>query len=680
MSDKHSHQHGEQDGDGARGGFFTRRGLLGTGAGGLATAIVWGSGLRGAEKAAAAPVSAAALNHKDPHAFTGVVRRVALSTATTTSAVRILPLDRAKFQVGATFDLRVEATGVDPETTRIVIRVAGQDGPAPLLSPAPLRSSSAEDSVEVTYEGLTYPEAGTFTISAEVTSSAGQASTEVRHEVVLADADGKKAKNVIFFLGDGMGPAAITGARILSKGISEGKYHGLLEMDRMDHRGNVTTSGSDSIATDSANSMSAYMTGHKSAVNAMGVYPGNDPDPARSPRVETMAEVLKRSRGMSIGIVTTAEIQDATPAAVFAHTRRRSEYAAIMDQALTPEQMPDVYMGGGRASLLPQSQEGSRRTDDRDLVAEFKDKGFAYAGTRTELEAVMAAGTPEKLLGTFALGNLNVYIDREITPNPEVLGDFPDQPGLVEMTKAALKVLEQNDKGFFLMVEGASIDKSEHPLDGPRAVYDTIELDQAVGVAKEWAKDRGDTLIVVTADHNHAMSIAGTHSVPKDTADDEPARQANGVYADAGFPTYVDADGDGFPDDPNPDVQLFFGWSNHPDHPDDFTHNPVLVQPALEDPATERAVPNPERDPGSVVQIGNLPLEETNCVHTVEDVNIMASGPGSERFNAVLDNTEVFHAVCDGLGLRVPGYLLRSSGVAEMDVTAEAAEQSALVG
>nr|WP_281373046.1 alkaline phosphatase [Kineococcus aurantiacus] len=489
----------------------------------------------------------------------------------------------------------------------------------------------------------------------------------------MSKAEGKKAKNVIFFLGDGMGQAAITGARILSKGITEGKYDGLLEMDTMDYRGNVTTSGADSIATDSANSMSAYMTGHKSSVNAMGVYAGNSEDPTASPRVETMAEVLKRAKGMSIGIVTTAEIQDATPAAVFAHTRRRSEYADIMDQSLQPGQMPDVFMGGGRATLLPQSEEGSKRTDDRNLIEEFKDKGFAYAGSRTELAAVMAAGTPDKLLGTFTLGNLNVYIDREITPNPDVLGEFDDQPGLVEMTRAALKVLQKNDKGFFLMVEGASIDKSEHPLDGPRAVYDTIELDQAIAVAKEWvAENDEDTLIVITADHNHAMSIAGTHTLSKEGT---PARQKNGVYADAGFPTYVDANGDGFPDDPNPDVQLFFGWSNHPDHPDDFAHNAVLAQPALEDPATEQAYPNPERDPGAVVQIGNLPLEDTNCVHTVEDVFIGASGPGAQRFAKLLDNTEVFHAICAALGLQIPTYSLKSSAArtAEAEVSAQAA-------
>jgi alkaline phosphatase len=672
VSDTQSTTNG--DGSQDRRGFFTRRGLLGTG--GLASAVIFGKGLVDASSASAAPAYVPAqLNPKDPH-FSTSFRRIALSATGSGSAVKILPLDNAKFQAGAKFDLRIEATGVDPETTRISIKVSDGSGPAPLLSPAPLRTSSAEDSVEVTYKDLIYPEAGTYTIAAAVSSDAGTASEEVEHEVVSSKTSEKTAKNVIFFLGDGMGQAAITGARILSKGMKEGKYKSLLAMDTLDWRGNVTTSGCDSIATDSANSMSAYMTGHKSAVNAMGVYPGNSEDPTMSPHVETMAEVLKRSRGMSIGIVTTAEVQDATPAAVFAHTRRRSEYVNIMDQALSDGQMPDVLMGGGRATFLPQSVEGSRREDDRDLIEEFKDKGFAYAGTRTELAAVMSAGTPDKLLGSFHTGNLNVYIDRQVTPNPEVLGDFDDQPGLVEMTKAALKVLEQNDKGFFLMVEGASIDKSEHPLDGPRAVYDAIELDQAVQAAKDWAADRDDTLIVVTADHNHAMSIAGTHTLSKEGS---PARQQNGVYADAGFPTYVDSNGDGFPDDPNPDVQLFFGWSNHPDHPDDFAHNAVLAQPALEDPATEQAFPNPDRDPGAVVQIGNLPLEETNCVHTVEDVFIGASGPGSIGFAKLLDNTEVFHAICAALGLEIPTYTLMSSAqkLSEAEV---AATEATLVG
>lgn len=633
---------------------MSRRGFFGAGAGGLASAVVVGAGVRpagAAERAAAARVPVGPLHAADPHAATGRSVRGLAATGGTRDGVgvRVLPIDRATFRPGVRFDLRIEATGVDPESTRIRLRVSGPGGPVPLLVGTPDRTSAEPDSLEVQYVGLTYPEPGDYTISVSVSSRTGRSEAEVHHEVLATVAPDRPAKNVIFFLGDGMGGPAVTAARILSKGLTEGKYNGWLEMDRMDYRGLVTTSGNDSIATDSANSMSAYTTGHKSSVNALGVYAGNDPDPSRHPRVENVAELLKRSRGMAIGVVSTAEIQDATPAAVWAHTRRRAEYLEIMDQALEEDQMPDVLLGGGRASLLPQGVEGSRREDDRDLIEEFRDRGFAYAGSRAELRRAVGSH-PDRLLGLFTDGNMNVYVDREVSPDPEVLGEFTDQPTLMEMTEAALSVLSRRDEGFFLMVEAASIDKMEHPLDGPRATYDTIELDQAIGIAKRFAEEHGDTLVVVTADHNHSMSIVGTHSRLEEG---EPDRERNGVYADAGFPTYVDSDGNGFPDDPDPEVQLFFGWSNHPDHSDDFQHNEQFAQPALLD-ADGVAVDNPERDPKALVQVGNLPYSQTNCVHTVEDVYVIASGPGANRFNGVLDNTDVFHRMMDALALEVP--------------------------
>lgn len=628
---------------------LSRRSILQAGGTGAAAAVIVGLGVEApaaAAPSAATPRSSHGLKSQDPHAYTGR-KHGAPITGVRNPLIRILPLDRAKFRAGGRFDLRVEATEVDPSTARIEITVSGPRGPVPLLKGVPERTSSASGSLEVTYRGLAYSSAGRHVVAVKVTSRGKTERASVVHEVVAAaGGSGKRAKNVIFFLGDGMGTPAVTSARLLSKGITEGKYHGLLTIDRMEYRGLVGTSGADSIATDSANSMSAYMTGHKSSVNAMGVYESNAIDPNTGhPRVETMAELLKRTRGMSIGIVSTAEVQDATPAAVFAHTRRRSEYIAIMDQALNAAQRPDVLLGGGLASLLPQSQTGSRRSDERNLVNEFKALGYAWAGNRKELKTATTGTGPRKLLGLFHTGNLNVYLDRQHDPKPEVLGQWTDQPNLIEMTKAALKVLEKNKNGFFLMVEGASIDKMEHPLDGPRVAYDTIEFDQAIGAAVEWAKHRDDTLIVVTADHNHSMSIVGTHSAA--TA----GRAGNGVYANAGFPTYVDSDGDGFPDDPRPDVELFFGWSNHPDHTDDFTHNPVFLQPSLIDPATGKAVDNPARDEGAELQTGNLPFNETNCVHTVEDVSVFASGPGAHRFNAFLDNTEIFHAIVDALGV-----------------------------
>ncbi|GAA4918976.1 alkaline phosphatase [Stackebrandtia albiflava] len=631
----------------------TRRSLFKIGGGAVAAAAVVGAlpGTATAAETATTPTAAttatipantvpAVYSTRDPHAYTA--RRNNRERDRSEPQVTILPIDDAKFRAGGRFDLRIEVTGVNPVEAEVSVKIKGPKGNTKLAEPE-YSTAAASDQIVVSYPQMSYPAPGEYTVNVKVKVKGGRNHTEkVTHTVVGAGEGG--AKNVIFFLGDGMGQAAITAARILSKGMKQGRYRGLLAMDTMDERGLVGTSGADSIATDSANSMSAYMCGHKSSVNAMGVYESSETDPNRHPRVETMAELVKRTRGMSVGVVSTAEVQDATPAAVWAHTRTRSEYAAIMDQALTEEQMPDVLMGGGLAWLLPKSHKGSKRPDERDLVDEFQSLGFSYASTRAELEKAVAEN-PEKLLGMFHLGNMNVYLDRQHAKNPDVLGDFDDQPTLMEMTSAALKVLERNEGGFFLMVEGASIDKMEHPLDGPRAVYDAIELDKAVQVAKEWAEGRDDTLIVVTADHNHAMSIAGTHRA------DAAGRDGNGVYGDAGFPTYVDSDGDGFPDDPNPDVQLFFGWSNHPDHTDDFHHNHTHLAPAVIDDATGKAVPNPERDPEAELQLGNLPLNSTSCVHTVEDVSVFASGPGSRKFNAFNDNTDLFHHMIDALGI-----------------------------
>lgn len=558
--------------------------------------------------------------------------------------ITILPVDRAEFRAGGLFDLRVEVTGIDPVDTPVTIEVSGpDDSPAAILNDAPDRSSGNTDELIIEYPGLTYPSEGDYTVTVSVGDS-DPVVDSVTHTTYSAGSGG--AKNVIFCLGDGMGQGPITAARVLSKGIAEGKYFGKLEMDRMDYLGHVMTSGVEALATDSANSMSSYMTGHKTASSAMGVYPSSEEDPLGHPRVETIAELIRRTTNKSLGIVTTAAIQDATPAAVFAHTRFRDEAQAIMDQSLEKGQMPDVFMGGGLEYLLPQDDEDSARDDDRDLRIEFEDEGFSHATTRSELEKVMDEGTPEKLLGTFHHATMDVYLDRQHMKDPDELGEWDDQPNLMEMTRAALKVLEQNDDGFFLMVEGASIDKMNHPMDGPRAVYDTIEFDQAIGIAKEWAAEHGDTLVVVTADHNHSMQVVGTH----DKSDGE-GREANGIYGDATYPTYEDTTGDGFPDDPDPDVQLFFGWSSHPDHTDDFIHNETFKPAAVVDEETDEAIPNPERDPDADLQEGNLAHPLTTCVHTVDDVMIAASGPGSEKFNGVIDNTEVFHYLIDAYGI-----------------------------
>jgi len=557
-------------------------------------------------------------------------------------SLRILPIHQAKFLAGARFDFRIEANHVSARPTVWEVTVAGKLLEAFFGTPGKI-TNTAETSQEQTLRDVAFTEPGTYTVSAKVVAGDTTLTKTVTYEVVTARPTARQAKNVILFIGDGMSLPIRTAARIVSRGLTEGKYNTMLEMDDMDAYAAVTTSGMESIATDSANSASAYATGHKSVVNAMGVYPDNTPDPTDDPRVESIVELVKRTRNMAVGLVTTTEIQDATPAAMFAHTRRRAEYLAIMDQYLNPPQMADVIMGGGSASLLPQSTPGSRRKDNRDLFKDFEAKGYTIATTRAELAAT---GSPDKLLGLFHLGNMNVYLDKAVFKKAAVLKQFTDQPMLWEMTEKALGLLEKNPNGFFLMVEGGLIDKQAHPLDWQRTVWDTIELDKAVGVAKKWAAAHGqNTLIIVVADHAHSMSITGTYW----EGDGKKGREAVRVYSEAQFPDYRDTEGDGFPDKVDVSRPLAIHWANHPDYYASYKVFDEPVEPTVKE--GEKWVANKQRASDGELQPGNLPASVNNEVHTVEDVPLTASGPGAEQFHKTLDNTEVFFAIVNALGL-----------------------------
>src|SRR5919108_1798010 len=143
-------------------------------------------------------------------------------------------------------------------------------------------------------------------------------------------------------------------------------------------------------------------------------------------------------------------MEDPTPAARVAHPRRRSDYDRIVEQFFAAK--PDVLMGGGRANFLPKSAEGSKRKDEQDFVAQFRDAGYAVALTGPEMAA--AAGNPAtaKLLGLFTLGNMDGALDRKFLKRGTVQ-KFPEQPDLTEQVSAALSVLARNEAGFFLMVE-----------------------------------------------------------------------------------------------------------------------------------------------------------------------------------------------------------------------------------
>src|ERR1700756_4557637 len=573
-----------------------------------------------------------------------------LLSASAAVSQTIYPIERAEILSGAQFDFKVEFPDkVDP--AKLKVTVNGQDYATAFGRAGTFveREDDKDQSalllrdVAITTPGPVGVEAGDGTRSRKVTWT-------------VYDTGPRKAKNVILFIGDGMSLSHRVAARVLAKGIAEGKARGKLAIDDMPHMALVATAGSDSIITDSANSASAYATGHKSAVNAMGVYADRTFDPLDDPKVETISSLVKRRHGMAVGIVTNTEIEDATPAAMVAHVRRRSEYDRIVEQFFAAK--PDVIMGGGRANFLPKSVEGGKRRDDSDFVAQFRDAGYGVASTGPEMTSLADDAKTTKLLGLFTLGNMDGALDRKILKGGTV-GKFPQQPDLTEQVSAALKVLGRNEAGFFLMVESGMIDKYTHLLDMERAVYDTIMLDNAVKLARDWASARGDdTLILVVADHTHPIGLVGTIEDDMASVPNVPMRERVRVYERAGFPNYPAPDAEGYPARVDVSRRLALFSAGTPDHYETFRpklDNPNDPTVAGKEPNTYVANERYKNIPGAVLRFGNLPAMINADVHSGEDVILTAVGPGSERVRGQMDNTEVFRVMVEALGLGLGG-------------------------
>ncbi len=558
-------------------------------------------------------------------------------------AATVYPLDRATILAGSPFDFKVEFDAVvAPDAVKVSLN--GKDALAALGGAAQFVAEEKDKAGKVLgsaliLRGVKLDAPGRYTLEAK----AGGETKSVTWEVYGTPAK-PVAKNVIFLLGDGLSVAHRTAARIMSKGMTEGKANGRLEMDDLDRMAFVGTSSTGSIATDSANTMSAYMTGHKSAINALGVYADRTPDSLDDPKVETVAEAIRRTGGKAIGIVTTSEIEDATPAAVVGHTRRRADKADIV--GMLYDVKPDVVLGGGSAYFLKKDVPGSKRKDDKDYIQAFKDAGYALATSHAELAKAPADG---KLLGLFHTADMDVALDRMFLKKGTV-AKFPDQPGLVEMTETALTRLSKNPEGFFLMVEGASIDKQSHPMDWERAVVDTIEFDKAVGAAKAFAKTHPDTLIVVTGDHTHGVSVIGTIDDAKPGTD---MREKVGVYEGAGFPNYEDKNHDGYPDSVDVSRRLAIFAADYPDYYETFRpkmDNPF--GPTIKNEKSEYVANEAYKDvPGAVHRVGNIPKDESTAVHAVDDVVLQATGPGSEEFKGYMEESDVYRVLADALGL-----------------------------
>ncbi|MBI1752516.1 MAG: alkaline phosphatase [Acidobacteria bacterium] len=432
------------------------------------------------------------------------------------------------------------------------------------------------------------------------------------------------AKNVIFFLGDGMGPASTTAARIYKVGEA-----GLLTMDTLPVTARVKTFSKDAQTTDSAPSMSAYMTGVKMNNEVISM---SSETVASKPTadltgtcttgtpVTTLLELAK-AKGKAIGAVTTTRVTHATPAATYAHVCHRDAENDIAAQAVpggagynaSLKEGLDVLLGGGKKFFVPKTVAGGKRPDGRDLTAEFTRAGYTYLETRSALNALDASATG-KLVGLFHMDHMDYELDRK--------NKALDQPSLAEMTAKAIEVLSKNANGYVLMVEGGRIDHALHGTNAKRVMEDTVAFDEAIARAMEKV-DLSNTLIVVTADHDHTMVINGY------------ARKGNPILDivrdyKTGQPA-LDADG-------HPYTALVFGnGSNRPDLRGDLVSGNADATHVLHDDYLQEAA----------LRLGP-PGSET---HGGGDVKLFATGAGSESFKGTFENIKVFSLVKTAAGL-----------------------------
>jgi len=486
----------------------------------------------------------------------------------------------------------------------------------------------------------------------------------------------------------------ITAARLIAHKSINGRYQTKMQMDQFPVLGHQMTHSLDSFITDSANSATALYTGHKSTVNALGVYADSSKSPFDDPKIETIAEMFRRLTGGGVGIVSTAFIADATPAALTAHTRDRGQYGAVVDSYLngitnytwTNWTGPDVLFGGGAEQFIP----GKTSFQGKDYYAAFAAKGYNVVQNNTALQK---ASNKTKTLGIFSVSNMAKWLDRNVyTANLVGNKDSPDgskgsatdQPGLKEMTVKAIDILQarNSDKGWFLMSEAASIDKQMHTLDYDRALGELLELDDTIKATIARLTALGalkDTLVLVTADHGHGFDVMGSVDTKYLAAQttDRKKRGAIGTYVNSGLSQYTvpgsevgpmsnassnntsfrftnGSSSSFFPANWDPRYTLFSAVGANPDHRENFeVHKAGPRVPAANVsgfPATDYFVNYVDAVTGFVVN-GTLPTSADQGVHSLTDVPVFARGPCQEMFGGVYGNIDVFFgmAACFGL-------------------------------
>lgn len=455
------------------------------------------------------------------------------------------------------------------------------------------------------------------------------------------------AKNVILFVGDGMGVSTVTAARILA-GQMEGKdgEEHRLSFETMPFSGLVKTYNTNQQTPDSAGTMTAIMSGVKTKAGVIGVAESAArADCASSQGAELVTALeLAEDQGMATGIISTARITHATPAATYAKSPERnwesndglSEEAVengckdIADQLVSFDAGDgiDVVLGGGRRHFLPNS-DGGKRTDDRDLTSEWQaaHPAGSYVETGAEFAALNAA-TAGPVLGLFNSSHMSYDADRK--------ANSKDEPSLSEMTAKSIDMLSRDEDGFFLMVESGRIDHGHHAGSAYNALTDAVELANAVQVAMDKTSAE-DTLIIVTADHSHVFTIAG--------------------YPTRGNPILgkvVTNDGSGEPEatpslagDSLPYTTL--GYTNGPGFADLGNEQDADARYGVPVDAGRKDLTAVDTESAGYHQEALIPMGSET--HAGEDVGVWARGPGAHLLTGTNEQSLIFHVMARSAGL-----------------------------
>ncbi len=446
----------------------------------------------------------------------------------------------------------------------------------------------------------------------------------------------QSAKNTILFVGDGMGISTITAARIYGgqkEGLDGEGYR--LTMETLPAAALSKTYAHDGQVSDSAATATAMLSGVKTNMRTLGLTKEAQFERCDVPGANTTQTLfeLAEDQGLATGIVSTARITHATPAAAYAKSVSRdweddrdlgrAVDAGCVDIASQLIAWPngdgfEIALGGGRAKFRPdtvadeEKPDGmGNRGDKKDLTAAWVDKSdnHVVVTDRAGFETVDFS-SPARVLGLFDPSHMQYELDRET--------DTGGEPSLAEMTTAAITRLSQGDAGFILLVEAGRIDHAHHGGNAKRALEDTLAFDAAIKAALEMTGD--DTLVMVTADHSHVFTIAGY------------PQRGNPILGLAGYETGEVALGS----DGKPYTTL--GYANGPGAicgAEDMCERPDLTGVDTTD--------------NNFQQQALVPMYSET--HAGEDVAIFAGGPGSDLVGGVMEQNEIFHVIGRAMGL-----------------------------